>query len=273
MFTFTDRVIRILTLASDKPISPKLFLKSAFQVEESVCKELKNYLIIIPSLMRVFENSSSPVKTLYIQEIGQPVTPTFYHILVHAKQRSEKYRQVFINEGHILEFTLKYLQEKHSCLRTHQLEKAVQIISSARDLTVNLEHLTPLNELNVNEFTVRMAKKSDALYVLNFIRKHFGERWLSSASNAFILHSTTHIYIAEDKQSSITGFACFKQTGTFGPMGVALTHRKKRIGELLVLACFDQLKKLGHNEVLIEQAGPIEFYEKTCGAVIRDPLL
>ncbi|ARI76744.1 GNAT family N-acetyltransferase [Halobacillus mangrovi] len=102
--------------------------------------------------------------------------------------------------------------------------------------------------------------------------KHFGERWLSSASNAFILHSTTYLYIAEDQQSNITGFACFKETGTFGPMGGSLTHRKKRIGELLFLTCFNQLKKLGHDKVLIEQAGPIEFYEKTCGAIISHPL-
>ncbi|ARI76745.1 hypothetical protein [Halobacillus mangrovi] len=110
MFTFTDRVMKIFTQTSDKPLSPELFLKYTFQVEESVCKELEDYLVTIPSVIEVF-NSPNINKIVYVQEINQYVTPTFYHILVLAKQRSEKYGQVFINEGHISEFTLKELQQ------------------------------------------------------------------------------------------------------------------------------------------------------------------
>ncbi|KHE70571.1 GNAT family N-acetyltransferase [Halobacillus sp. BBL2006] len=276
MFSFTDRVQIIFSSATfDRlTLTPGRFLDAALQIEESVCKELKDYLISIPSIMNVIDEAQTENSDddIYIREIGVMVSPTFYHILVLAKQRSEKYGQIYINEGHIIEFIIKDLQQKHACLTPFQFEKSIKIIASTRNLIVSLNDIPELKRSPSNNFSIRECQKSDISGLLRFIKDQFGERWLSSVNKAFLPNSTTHIYIAEDPAHQVIGFACFREEGTFGPMGVSLSHRRKRIGESLVLQCLIFLKEIGREQILIEEAGPIEFYEKTCGAVLEQPI-
>ena len=113
--------------------------------------------------------------------------------------------------------------------------------------------------------------------VIAWIKKHFGDGWASEAENAFF-RSPKSIYIAirenKDENGNITpemlGFACYDATvkGFFGPTGVAVEERGQGIGKALLLACLNAMKEEGYGYGIIGSAGPVKFYEKTCGATV-----
>ncbi len=80
------------------------------------------------------------------------------------------------------------------------------------------------------------------------------------------------VYIAV-LQKEIVGFAAYECTrrGFFGPTGVIESVQGRGIGKALLLACLWGLREMGYVYGIIGRAGPIEFYQKTVGAiVIRD---
>ncbi len=68
---------------------------------------------------------------------------------------------------------------------------------------------------------------------------------------------------------TLLGFTCYDVTcrGFFGPTGVAPEARGKGIGKALLLAALHRLHADGFAYGVIGQAGPVEFYKQTCGAV------
>lgn len=78
------------------------------------------------------------------------------------------------------------------------------------------------------------------------------------------------IFIAVDNE--VRGFACYDvarmKKGTFGPMGTSLTCRENGIGKALLLRSLADMQRLGYDYAVIRNAGPIGFYETTCGAVV-----
>lgn len=113
--------------------------------------------------------------------------------------------------------------------------------------------------------------------VIAWIKSHFDDGWASEAENAFF-RSPKGIYIAvrETKDadgeisSEMLGFACYDATvkGFFGPTGVAKEERGQGIGKALLLACLNAMKEEGYGYGIIGSAGPVKFYEKTCGATV-----
>jgi predicted N-acetyltransferase YhbS len=51
-------------------------------------------------------------------------------------------------------------------------------------------------------------------------------------------------------------------------MGVVDQVKGRGIGRSLVLACMEGLRELGYVYGIIGAAGPVEFYQKTVGAVV-----
>ena len=86
-----------------------------------------------------------------------------------------------------------------------------------------------------------------------------------------ILKKSIPIYLAEDC-GELIGFACFDvvrgKKGLFGPMGTALSKRIQNIGYSLLHHCLNEMKEIGYEYAVIGEAGPIEFYEKSCNAVL-----
>ncbi|BCB04370.1 GNAT family N-acetyltransferase [Bacillus sp. KH172YL63] len=56
------------------------------------------------------------------------------------------------------------------------------------------------------------------------------------------------------------------QKGSVGPMGVLMTGRHRGIGKALLYAALHEMKMSGQHHAVIKEAGPIEFYERICGA-------
>jgi len=60
--------------------------------------------------------------------------------------------------------------------------------------------------------------------------------------------------------------------GIFGPMGVDPKLRGMRLGVVLARRALRSLKAAGYAEAIIPAAGPLEFYEKHCGARVVERL-
>jgi GNAT superfamily N-acetyltransferase len=60
--------------------------------------------------------------------------------------------------------------------------------------------------------------------------------------------------------------------GIFGPMGVDRKMRGLHVGVVLARRALGSLKEMGFAHALIPAVGPIEFYEKHCGARVVERL-
>jgi GNAT superfamily N-acetyltransferase len=88
----------------------------------------------------------------------------------------------------------------------------------------------------------------------------------------YILDTCLWINISIDHSYDTIGFAAFdtyqNKKGYFGPMGVVKSDRVKGIGFALLHHCLRDMRDIGYEYAIIGGAGPIEFYEKACKAVV-----
>ncbi|MBB3644220.1 GNAT superfamily N-acetyltransferase [Rhizobium sp. BK619] len=115
---------------------------------------------------------------------------------------------------------------------------------------------------------IRPALPPELHIVVEWVRQHFSENWASEVSVAFSRQPVACL-IAVDG-GKLLGFACYDTTarGFFGPTGVDPEARGKGIGLALFSACLQTMKTLGHAYAFIGDAGPVDFYAKTAGAII-----
>jgi len=123
----------------------------------------------------------------------------------------------------------------------------------------------------INSHLVRKVNKNEISKLVHFIDNNFSNEWSQTIKEAFPL-SKPPIYIALDNNGDIVGFAAYdiykNKKGYFGPMGVALSNRVKGIGYSLLHHCLKDMSDIGYEYAIIGDAGPIEFYEKACNAVV-----
>lgn len=145
------------------------------------------------------------------------------------------------------------------------------------DLLVKLYDLPPvyplIEELEKKNIVIRKPIGPENYHVIKWIESHFGSGWAAEAENSFF-HDPKTIYIAtrtdENGKNRMLGFGCYDATvkGFFGPTGVAEEERGQGIGKALLLACLYGLKDLGYGYGIIGDAGPVDFYKKSCGAIV-----
>jgi GNAT superfamily N-acetyltransferase len=140
------------------------------------------------------------------------------------------------------------------------------------DLLVNLLKL-PLLEpaiLDLAEagITVRRAQPFEITPVRSFIENNFSVSWADEVSVG-LARRPISVFIAT-LEKEIVGFAAYECTrrGFFGPTGVIEKAQGRGIGKALLLACLWALGEMGYVYGIIGRAGPVEFYEKTVGAVV-----
>jgi GNAT superfamily N-acetyltransferase len=140
------------------------------------------------------------------------------------------------------------------------------------DLLVNLLKLPPLEptleELERAQIVVRRAQPFEISKVRAFVETHFAIAWADEISVGFV-NKPVSVYIAV-AEKEIVGFAAYECTrrAFFGPEGVSESARGRGIGKALLVACLHGLRELGYVYGIIGRAGPIEFYQKTVGAIV-----
>jgi predicted N-acetyltransferase YhbS len=140
------------------------------------------------------------------------------------------------------------------------------------DLLVNLLKLPPLapaiEENESSQITIRRAQPFEITAVRSFIEQNFMVSWADEISVGFASRPVT-VFIAT-LERNIVGFAGYECTrrGFFGPTGVQETMQGRGIGKALLLACLWGLREMGYVYGVIGHAGPVEFYQKSVGAIV-----
>jgi GNAT superfamily N-acetyltransferase len=140
------------------------------------------------------------------------------------------------------------------------------------DMLVKLYELPPLEAVLQQQLEqgilIRRAIAPEKHHILNWIRDHFSEVWVSECDTTFG-HLPVGCFIAIDN-GTLMGFACYDATarGFFGPTGVDEKAQGRGIGKALLLAALHDMYNQGYGYGIIGGVGPAEFYAKIVGATI-----
>jgi hypothetical protein len=112
-----------------------------------------------------------------------------------------------------------------------------------------------------------------------WIRRTFTLIWAKEAAAGWN-------WFTKDAAGATVGFASYEQrryrwwwvrrwlkqpdVGIFGPMGVDPALRGKHLGCLLARRALESIKQLGFARAVIPRVGPVEFYERCCGARVAE---
>ncbi|PFR50266.1 GNAT family N-acetyltransferase [Bacillus cereus] len=272
-FQFTKRVHKIFQIAAEESacniIHPVHLFIGMCKEGTGVCGELYMYLFHKSGtdfLEKLSIQKQTDLTNQEYKKIGQyKLSHKTLEILQIAKKRMERFQQVIMSEGHVIYALFRV----NPVIENAQMQRDIlRIIAEPRDLAVDLKGFVPIyNDLTC---TVRKANASDFEQLASFGEAEFGERWLHSIEYGFRTYKENlPIYIAEQEEV-IVGFACYDvvrgKKGLFGPMGIAKQNRVKGVGRKLLHLCLQSMKQEGYEYAIIGQAGPIEFYERTCDA-------
>ncbi|TCV72193.1 acetyltransferase (GNAT) family protein [Neorhizobium sp. R1-B] len=116
--------------------------------------------------------------------------------------------------------------------------------------------------------TIRPPLAPELHIVRDWVLTRFSENWASEVVVAFSRQPVGCLIAVDD--AGLQGFACYDVTarGFFGPTGVAPEARGKGIGIALLAACLQALKTLGHAYAFVGDAGPVDFYVRSAGAIV-----
>lgn len=186
-----------------------------------------------------------------------------------AEAKMSKYNQIYLNEGHLIDGLLSTKNFVSSFLSNEEKKRIIDIASSSRDMAVSLEaYCYP--ELTHSSITFRRATQNDEIELCNFISSEFNKGWADNVSNGF-RRKIPPIFVAFDG-NKIVGFSAYdvvkNKKGLFGPMGISISHRDMKIGYNLLHLSLNDMNKSEYAYAIISEAGPLEFYEKACGATL-----
>ena len=140
------------------------------------------------------------------------------------------------------------------------------------DLLVDLLKLPPpelaLEELTLPQILIRRAQPFEISRLRSFVEQNFSVSWADEISVGFA-NKPVSVYIAV-REKEVIGFAAYECTrrAFFGPAGVVEAARGRGVGKALLIACLHGLREMGYVYGIIGHAGPIEFYQKTVGAIV-----
>lgn len=276
---YTERSLRILQYAereaqkTNQLVYPIHLLLGVLYERTGTCVEL---YIQEPRLAEIIKERvkqlqwKSEEDGIHCEPFTIPISQSTIVVLEKAMQRMNKFKQVYINEGHIVDALFK-INDPLIRKITDALDISIilELVSYPRDMIVSLKNYS-LPNMPSTYATFRRAEKSDSTPLKTFVEEEFGSGWLESIDFG-LAQKTIPIFIASE-ENQIVGFACYdvvrKKKGLFGPMGTSISNRIQGIGYTLLHACLNEMKEIGYEYAVIGEAGPIEFYEKACNAVV-----
>ncbi|MBQ3230061.1 MAG: GNAT family N-acetyltransferase [Clostridia bacterium] len=106
--------------------------------------------------------------------------------------------------------------------------------------------------------------------VVEWVREHFHDGWADEISAAFTKFPVSCFIAYDENEKKILGFAGYDCTyrDFFGPTGVDESQRGKGIGGALFMRCMEAMRDEGYGYAVIGSAGPVDFYNKVCGATV-----
>ncbi|WP_367613835.1 GNAT family N-acetyltransferase [Heyndrickxia shackletonii] len=276
---FSERTLRIFKNAemeahkSTNIVYPIHLILGILRERTGGCAELflhypKLYDTLKERMQKInFNNQEQGIQTEFF---NMKVTHTTFQVLENACNRMKRFKQVYINEGLLIKAIFDVNDEMtKAMLEGVVVSPIVEILSSPRDMIVSLKDYS-IPDLTSTDLIIRKAVIEDANALKDFVEAEFGNGWLDSVENG-LQEENIPIYVAI-QNGKILGFACFdvvrRKKGLFGPMGTAISNRTQGIGYMLLHCCLKEMKDIGYEYAVIGEAGPLEFYEKACNAVV-----
>jgi N-acetylglutamate synthase-like GNAT family acetyltransferase len=194
------------------------------------------------------------------------VTDDVVKVFTTAIDYMNKYNQIYVNEGHLLK-ALITTEAIGNLISDEDKNLILTLGTTSRDM---ITYLGTYTFPNIHTPFIRRVNNRDRDKLIEFVEKNF-PGWSQTIREGFLL-SEPSIYIAFDNDGNIIGFAAFdvykNKKCYFGPMGVSKSNRVKGIGYALLHHCLRDMSEIGYEYAIIGGAGPIEFYEKACNAVV-----
>lgn len=250
-----------------KVLQPLHLLIACLDEKTGVLGELSLKITLDKSLLKdVMEDTSIQHQTCSVF-FNVQVTEEVKSILEVAINYMKKYNQIYVNEGHLLK-ALIATNAVDRFLSDDNRKTILSLGTTSRDMITHIgNYKVPI----FNTFNIRKVNKNEINELVHFIEKNFSNEWAQTIREAFSLNNPP-VYVAFDDNGDIIGFAAYdiykNNKCYFGPMGVALSNRVKGIGYSLLHHCLKDMSDIGYEYAIIGQAGPIEFYEKACNAVV-----
>ncbi|MGA3677231.1 GNAT family N-acetyltransferase [Lysinibacillus agricola] len=273
----TSRMLRIKKNAEKEASSsqhnrllPIHFLLACLKEKEGVLGEIVLKCTIDGASLRNLANefdlkSDKQVTSHHLFNV--PVTKDVVTVLEQATNYMQNYNQVYLNEGHLLKALIK-TNMLDEFVSEEDMKLILKLGTTSRDMVTHLENY---NFPKVNSSNIRRVNRDDQNKLIQFVENHFSQEWSDTINRAF-LSTTPSIYVAFDNKGDLVGFAAFdvyqNKKCYFGPMGVAKSNRVKGIGYSLLHHCLKDMHDIGYEYAIIGGAGPIEFYERACHAVV-----
>jgi N-acetylglutamate synthase-like GNAT family acetyltransferase len=276
---FSERLLRIFKFAEKEAettgsiIHPVHLLLGTLLERSGVCTEL---FLQFPNLFDILKDRVNKIN-FDKSELGIRHSPfkknislSTKHVLEISENRMKRFKQVYLNEGILIKAIFDLNESMtQSIINGIDILPILEITSSPRDMIVSLRNYSS-PKIAPSEITFRKAILEDTAFLKKFVEKEFGNGWLDAIENGF-QEENIPIYIAL-QNNHIIGFACFdvvrRKKGLFGPMGTSILNRTQGIGYTLLHHCLKEMQEIGYEYAVIGEAGPLEFYEKSCNAII-----
>jgi len=273
----TKRMLRIFQNAEKEAstskhnlLLPIHFLLACFKEKEGALGELVLKCTIDEASLRnlVNEHGLNSGKQVSSHNLfNVPITSDVITVLEQAVCYMQNYNQVYLNEGHLLKALIK-TKMLEEFVSEEDTKMILRLGTSSRDMVTHLHNYSFPNVISSN---IRRVNCDEMNKLIHFVESHFSQEWSETIKSAF-LNTTPSIYVAFDDQGDLVGFAGYdiyqNKKCYFGPMGVAKFDRVKGIGYSLLHHCLKDMHDIGYEYAIIGGAGPIEFYENACHAVV-----
>lgn len=273
----TKRMLRIIKNAEEeasssqqKLLRPIHFLLACFKEKEGALGELVLKCTIDEASLRNLVNEfhqKTEMKVTSHSLFSIPISNDVLTVLEQANCYMRNYNQVYLNEGHFLKALIK-TKMLEEFVSEEDTKLILKLATTSRDMVTHLRHYNFPDAISTN---IRRVNRDDKNKLIHFVESHFSQEWSETIKRSF-LNTTPSIYVAFDDQGDLVGFAGFDiyqhKKCYFGPMGVAKSNRVKGIGYSLLHHCLKDMNEMGYEYAIIGGAGPIEFYENACHAVV-----
>jgi predicted N-acetyltransferase YhbS len=238
-------------------------LREMYFIIEPYMKQIENIFSIIPS---------EPSDTERLDRFSIPLSTHARKIWNTSIEVMKRYNQTFLNEGHIIKAFYTHLPEYHQLqkeLNPIPHERIIRSVTTARDLTVYLLNKDWRYDVDP-DFQIHPVQAEDEKELVLWVEEHFGESWSKTLLQAFQSSEEFIPIIKAEEKGELIGFAAFdvykNKKGIYGPMGVLHATRHKGVGIGLLYNALQCMQEKGYMYAVLKEAGPIEFYEKKCGA-------
>lgn len=178
------------------------------------------------------------------------------------------YGQIYLNIGHVIKAILKYDDFSKALFTPEETNCILKLATQSRDLKVNLKDNELIKERVDCDYKIYRGTFEDLKRVTEFVLSEFNVNWAMNVKKGFINEVVTVFYIENEKE--VIGFGAYDviDKGVFDPMGVSLKFRSRNIGAKIVKTILRDMEENGYENIVIDDAGPIEFYERACEAKV-----